>query len=182
MNRSSGIHGIGVLVILLAVFYTPSDSWAASATPIPAPCTVRNFVVSVGTTQGAAGTQYTPLIFHNHQPSTCSLSGIPSAQPVYGAKKIKVGPPAIKNAVTGRGATVNLVGLSGTASVEYAMGTAANYPKEKCLPKLVDGVIITFPNWKGTIAHQYFPMAKNFVCTKLSSTRISGVVLGSMGQ
>lgn len=171
----------GAILSILTMLFSDAAVAAAAQPTIPT-CLARDFVVSIGSAGGAAGTQYTNLIFKKHFLGTCRIKGIPTAQPVLGAKEVKVGPLSVKDTASDMGGWITLAGYGATASVQFATVTAANYPKAKCAPKFFDGVVLIFPVWKGTNSHQYFPLKKNALCTKISSTRVSAVVSGSIGE
>jgi hypothetical protein len=145
-------------------------------------CSVKNLTERTGPTGAAAGTAYTYLIFINHGPRACALSGVPRAQPVVGSKHYRVGPYASINSIAGRGGLVTLASRTGAANVLYAISTAQNYPKANCLPQYATGVVVTFHASSSLRLATYFPMRKQLVCTKLQSTKISGVAKGTSGN
>jgi hypothetical protein len=145
-------------------------------------CSVKNLAERTGPTGGAAGTAYTYLIYINHGSKACALSGVPRAQPVVGSNHYRVGPYASINSIAGRGGLATLAARTGTANVLYAISTAQNYPKANCLPRYATGVVVTFHASSSLRLATYFPMRKQLVCTKLQSTRISGVAKGTSGN
>jgi hypothetical protein len=145
-------------------------------------CSAKNLTERTGRTGAAAGTSYTNLVFTNHGATACSLSGIPRAQPVVGSKHTSVGPYASINRVSGRGGLVILPARKGVANVLYAMSTAQNYPRAKCIPRYANGVVITLRISTSVRLAAYFPMGKDLVCTKLQSTTVAGVAAGITGR
>lgn len=156
-----------------------SGSTEPTATKTFDGCTSEDFSYSVGVTEGAAGTSYTTLIFTNTSQQECTLEGVPSAQPVTGDSHKAVGPASSANDVTGRGEAV-LLKPGDTASVQYAVATASNYSADECVVASSDGVMIGFDTPKAQISN-FFPMAGYEVCTKITSTFVSGVVPGADG-
>ena len=145
-------------------------------------CSGKSLTERTGPTGAAAGTAYTYLIFINHGTKACALSGVPKAQPVVGSNHYRVGPYASINSIAGRGKLVILTARTGTANVLYAISTAQNYPKANCLPRYATGVVVTFHASSSLRLATYFPIRKQLVCTKLQSTRISGVGKGTSGN
>jgi hypothetical protein len=145
-------------------------------------CSVKNLTERTGPTGAAAGTAYTYLIYLNHGTKACTLSGVPRAQPVVGSNHYRVGPYASINSIAGRGGLVTLAARTGAANVLYAISTAQNYPKANCLPRYATGVVVTFHASSSLRLATYFPMRKQLVCTKVQSTRISGVARGTSGN
>lgn len=170
---------VGVIAIAGSVATANVSRSAVSA------CSVKNLTERTGPTGAAAGTAYTYLIIINHGPKACVLSGVPRAQPVVGSRHYRVGPYASINSINsmaGRGGLVTLAARTGTANVLYAISTAQNYPKANCLPRFANGVVVTFHAASSLRLATYFPMRKQLVCTKLQSTRISGVAKGTSGN
>lgn len=134
-----------------------------------------------GRTGAAAGTSYYTLEIVNHSPQSCTLKGIPVAQPgfnSYGTPSFAaVGPPAVKDSFAGRGNIV-VIRTGKIASVELGIGTAANYPAGKCAPRTITEVDVAFSMGKST-ANVEFSLPKQAVCTKLASTNIAGIALGT---
>lgn len=172
----AGTAGMMVSGFLLLVGGAePASATKTVAVPV---CSPSSLVLTVGKTGAAAGTEYTNLRLTNHSGHACFIPPVSSAQSVVGRSHTPVGLPAGKLTVAGRGRGVILVARKGVASVEYAVGTALNYPSARCIPRYSNGVLVTFTflviKWS-----LYFPRARQLVCTKLVSTSISGVALGT---
>ena len=135
----------------------------------------------IGRTGAETGTTYTTLEIVNHSGRACTLSGIPTAQPgfiTYGMPSFEpVGPPAGAVSYAGRGKTV-VIRAGKVASVEFAISTAANYPRHACAPRTISNVDVTFHVGRMAVKLGY-PLPSQAVCTKLDSTSIYGIVLGT---
>ena len=146
-----------------------------------APCTHSSLSPKVGNSGAAAGTFYINLMIINHSNSRCSLTGVPTAQTGFLSYSltpfVPIGLPASKVIYQKRGGTVWLAPHA-TASVEFSISSAANYPVKKCVAKNVSAVRITFGSGK-TLLHLLYPLSKVQVCTKIANTFIAGVVLGT---
>ncbi|OIQ66791.1 hypothetical protein GALL_516370 [mine drainage metagenome] len=117
------------------------------------------------------------LIFTNHGAVACAISGIPSAQPVVGAKHRPVGGESNFGPVPRwTGAPVILAARKGSTYVRYSMRIPTpNYPMfHGCLPKTTDGVVITFRSETKVLLTGFFRIAKYPVCTDDQSTTIEG--------
>jgi hypothetical protein len=169
-------------LVIAGVTFEGSVATASAKKTAVTFCAVKSLTEKTGRTGAAAGTAYTDLVFTNRGATTCSLSGIPKAQPVFGLKHTPVGPSASINRITGRGGLVKLAAHKGVANVLYAMSTAENYPKAKCIPKYATGVVITLRSSTRLLLTTYFAMSKKLVCTKLQSTTIAGVTAGATGN
>lgn len=170
---------IAALIILLTACSSSTKTPAQTPTASNEGCTSSDFAYSVGETEGAAGTSYTTLIFENIGKQSCTLVGTPTAQPVGGESAKAIGPESTKNEVEGRGDQVVLK-PGEKASVLYAVATASNYTPEECVAVDSDGVEVTLSGELLNLSH-VFALRPYEVCTKLSSTFISGVVSGANG-
>jgi hypothetical protein len=167
--------GAGLLVT------SPAGAATDVAHLTPTACRSTWLAPQVGRVSGAAGTTYVNLKMVNRTARSCSLSGTPVAQAgfiSYGnVPFVAVGPPATKLIYPGRGRTVVLAPNS-VASVELGIATADNYPPSQCRAKAASVVRITFT--RGVVRTQlYYPIPSTKVCTKLASTSIAGVALGT---
>ncbi len=146
-----------------------------------APCTYSSLSPKVGDNGGAAGTTYINLMIINHSKTSCSLTGIPAAQTGFLSYSqtpfVPVGLSASKVIYQRRGGMVWLAPHA-TASVEFSISTAANYPAKKCVARNISIVRITFTSGK-TLLHLLYPLSKVQVCTKIKNTFIAGVALGT---
>lgn len=187
-------RAISALVVAGAAFVAPlgGNALISSAGGVTAsPCHTSWLTPKMGRSSGAAGTTWYTLEIINHSKFSCSLSGTPVAMPgfqTYGMVPWEnVGPRAGTAAFAGRGGVVLL--LPGrVASIDLGVSTAANYPPTKCVPQTIGGVKVTFaasvPEAVAKIKQPppvilaYF-LPKQAVCTKLASTSITGIAMGT---
>lgn len=163
------------ILLLIALLVLAGCSSSDSKIEKPAACGETDFSYSVGATEGAAGTNYTPLIYTNTSDRACVFEGMPTAQPVLGEEQSNASEPSKQNASTG--ITEPLTLESGDqASVLFAVATASNYPDEECVSSQADGVRVTFKKPSFTA---YFSLPGYEVCTKLVNTFVSGIVAGN---
>lgn len=171
-----------LLVTLLSIFISSAiaNPMVAAAASL-GPCTSTSLSPKVGNTGGAAGTTYINLKINNHSKTTCSLTGIPSAQTGFLSFSqtpfVAVGLPASKRIYPGRGGTVWLAPHA-TASVEFGISTAGNYLAKKCAVKNSYELQVTFNSGKSAVRLLY-PLPKTQVCTKIANTFIAGVAQGT---
>jgi hypothetical protein len=169
----------GITSVLLSIPWTGplvGSRLASAATPT---CYSSWLTAKLGRSSGAAGTSYITLEIVNHSASSCSLRGTPVALPgnvSSGAHWVSVGPQAVKVTYAGRGGLV-VIRTGRVASVEFGVATAGNYSKNKCGPKAITGVEIIF-SAKSPVYLDY-PLPRQAVCTKLASTSITGIALGT---
>lgn len=157
-------------------FATVGAAGAAATT-----CDASALTLKLGRISGAAGTTWYTLEFVNHSKKSCSLSGTPIARPgfmSYGMTPwVAVGPRSTTDRFAGRGGTV-VIPPRETASVDLGVGTAANYPKSTCAPRFILGVQLSFASPARPTRFD-FTLPKVAVCTKLASTSITGIALGT---
>ena len=146
-----------------------------------APCRSSWLTPKVGRMSAAAGTAYITLEIIDHGTFACALSGTPIAQPGFYSYSMQpfvaVGPRAVRITYPGRGHTILLTPHS-VASVELGISTAGNYPPRQCGPRDISVVQLTFKMRTASIRLDY-PLRTQAVCTKVPSTQIAGVVLGT---
>ena len=146
-----------------------------------APCRSLWLTPKVGRMSAAAGTAYITLEIIDHGTFACALSGTPIAQPGFYSYSMQpfvaVGPRAVRITYPGRGHTILLTPHS-VASVELGISTAGNYPAGQCDPRNISAVELTFKMRTLSLRLDY-PLRTQAVCTKVPSTQIAGVVLGT---
>jgi hypothetical protein len=129
----------------------------------------------------AMGTTWYTLEIVNHSKSNCSLSGTPVARPGFLTYSMlpwaNVGPRSDSASFAGRGGTV-IIRSGKLASVSFGVSTALNYPPKECAPKFVSGVQLTFTKLTPSVSLDYF-LPHQSVCTKLASTSVTGIALGT---
>ena len=170
---------LGAALAVTAGSFVAMSSGAAGSNAVA--CQTGWLTAKTGRASAAAGTSYYTLEIVNHSAQSCTLKGIPVARPgfnSYGMPSFAaVGPPAVKESFAGRGNVV-VMRTGKIASVELGIGTAANYPRVKCAPRTITEVDVAFSMGK-TTAHVEFSLPKQAVCTKLASTNIAGIALGT---
>lgn len=148
---------------------------SASAAPVPK-CTAHSDISArFVSPNGAGGMFYFLIAFPNSGATSCSVSGVPRAQPVQGLSKTPVGPAAIYQPIAGvsRG-TVVLHAHGGRIYVEYYIMNEANISKSRCKPATANGVEL---QPFGT-RNFYIPINRpgaTEVCTKLASTSVGAL-------
>lgn len=174
------VTGISIMTLFVSLVGAPfaDNAVAGAATPR---CFSSSLTPMIGQSSGAAGTTYITLEIRNHSTSSCTLSGTPTALPgnvpKVGPHWISVGPPSSKLTFAGRGGNV-IIRPGKIASVELGISTAGNYSPSTCGPKMVSGVEIIFSPTKSAVYLTY-RLPRQAVCTKLASTSIAGIVLGT---
>jgi hypothetical protein len=125
----------------------------APSTPIdPTICRSSALSVTVGSSEGAAGTIYASLRFTNTGPNQCVLHGFPGVSYVGGDNGAQIGPAAEHDGV--KGAAVNLP-HGGVASAQLAMVQVLNYDAAACHPTPVKGLRVYPP---GETASVFVPL------------------------
>jgi len=120
---------------------TPTTA-APSTTAVAAggPCTSGQLSVTTGSSQGAGGTDFLPLIFTNTSAALCTLKGFPGVSAVI-ANGVQLGQPAIRESL----------GTSPLVSLEPGQTTQATFtyvsPNIACTsPTLALGLRVYPPN------------------------------------
>lgn len=179
MRRNVVVMNVLALALAGACVQQSSPALAVAATSATgaAACTTSALATTLGASSGAAGTIYWTLIVRNRSRRPCRLAGIPSVQPVRSAtSRVAVGPPATVAPMPGRGRTMTLR-PNARASVVLGLGQTANYPTSRCRPMRAEAFVVTF-RLGGSRATLVYSIKGSTVCTKLPSTRISGVAAG----
>ena len=150
---------------------------AASAAPAK-DCAPAQLRISLGVSQGAAGTIYDPVVFTNTGPA-CTIFGVPAIQPVIGGAShshVAVGPPA-RNMSMGQMPAMHVVKTGKSVSDAFAVVETGNYTTSTCLPKNARAIVVTMGNF---VHHAYVPL-KISVCTKKASTSTRLIAAGTTG-
>ena len=177
MIATAALSFAGLSIVFTGLPIIASGTASAST----ATCFSSSLTAKSGRASGAAGTTYFNLEIINHSLSNCSLSGtpvsLPGNVPKSGPHWVSTGPQSVKISYAGRGGTV-VIKPGRVASVELGVSTAGNYSPATCRPKMITGVEIVFANAKSPVYLQY-RLPKQAVCTKIASTSIAGVALGT---
>ncbi len=162
----TGVFGFGLAAPLGAT----TTARVASAN-----CEPSQLRVSVARPQGTAGTIYYPIVFTNRG-GACWIWGVPGIQPVVGAKRHPLGPPATNESV-GKMPARHLLGHGAAVSVGYGVAESGNYPAATCRARNASGVLVTLAPF---IRPTYLALRIS-VCTRLSSTHTQLLVAGRTG-
>jgi hypothetical protein len=110
---------------------TPSASPTPSVTPTPTPtstgttgvsaCALSTLTISLGETQGAAGSRYVPIVFANKGSAACTLNGYPAVSFVGDGNGTTIGPPADNDPTTTPTAQTVQPGSSVTSLLRVAI-------------------------------------------------------------
>jgi hypothetical protein len=119
---------------------TPSVDAGTRTQAAAPPCSSRQLTLTVGLSQGAAGTQYQPLRLLNHGP-LCTLAGYPGVS-LLAADGSQIGSPAEKAA--GRSVTVQL-GPQAVAHAVLSIANAGSFPASTCRPRQAESVRVYPP-------------------------------------
>jgi Domain of unknown function (DUF4232) len=138
-----------------------SGSTATAATPN---CASSQMKLSIGRSNGAAGTIYYPIVFTN-EGGTCVIWGVPAVQPVAGASHRAVGPAARNNSM-GQMPARHTLKKGQSVYDAYGVGETGNYSKSTCGPKNASGVRVSLA---GFVSAHVLTLTIS-TCTKLAST------------
>jgi hypothetical protein len=130
----------------------PAATTAAAAPVDPSICHSSALAVTLGTSEGAAGTVYVSLRFTNTGPARCVIHGFPGVSYVGGDNGAQIGPAAEHDGV--KGAAVNLP-HGAVASAQLAMVQVLNYDASACHPTPVKGLRVYPP---GETASVFVPL------------------------
>ena len=177
-----GVLGTTPLVVTLAtpiaVCVGGTTAWTSVTTALPlAPrCRAAALSMSLGASNGAAGTIYYALIVRNASTSACVVTGVPTVRALRSlAGTSYLGPPARVVTMAGYGLPVRLV-PGARASVALGVAETGNWSHATCAPASAAGVAVTLAG-----ARHVVPLRIS-VCTKLASLTIRGVVAGVSGN
>ncbi|MGD0053822.1 MAG: DUF4232 domain-containing protein [Acidimicrobiales bacterium] len=148
---------------------------SASSTAAPA-CSSAMLKVTVGRSQGTAGTIYYPIIFTNQSGSTCSIYGVPMIQPV-GVGRISIGPVA-RNTSRGEMPASHTLKTGQSVSVAFGVIETGNYTPSTCVAKAARGAVVSM----GSFLHNRYVHLNMLVCTKRASTTTHLITAGVTGE
>ncbi|NEN06432.1 DUF4232 domain-containing protein [Diaminobutyricibacter tongyongensis] len=108
---------------------TPSPTVTPTPTPTPTPtatagtgtCGVSTLTITLGETEGAAGSRYVPIIFTNKGSVGCTLTGYPAVSFVGNGNGTPIGPPADNDPTTPPAQQLVSPGSSVTAQLRVAV-------------------------------------------------------------
>jgi Protein of unknown function (DUF4232) len=126
-------------------------------------CKSSQIAVSLGRSNGAAGTIYYSIDFVNRG-ATCRIWGVPAIQPATKGHG-PVGLPA-RNQSMGKMAAMHTLRRGDAVNVPFGVTETGNYPVSRCHPRYADGILVSIP---GFVTTRYVALRIS-VCTSLSST------------
>ncbi|HSN01966.1 MAG TPA: DUF4232 domain-containing protein [Acidimicrobiales bacterium] len=177
-----GAPGTATLLVKLATHTAMgvggTTAWTSVTTTLPvAPrCRSAALSMSLGASNGAAGTIYYALVFRNISTSACVVTGIPTVRAMRSlAAADYVGARARAVTMAGYGLPIRLA-PGARASVAYGVTQTGNYPSATCAPAPAVAVAVTVSGARGVIPLKFS------ICTKVVSTSIRGVVAGVSGN
>jgi hypothetical protein len=132
----------GVTATTTAPATPTSAPTSTPATSVAGGCPTSQLRIGLGTSQGAAGSVFVPLVFTNAGGTSCTLSGYPGVSYVTGATGQQVGQPASRDA--GAVTTVRLA-PNASASSTLREVNPANFPPGQCVPATVRGLRVYPP-------------------------------------
>ena len=174
MKVSRYLLAAGMLTsgLFAATSFAELESASAAATPNCAP---SHITVTLGQSEGAAGTIYYPIVFTNHG-AACAIWGVPAIQPVGGSAHTAVGPIARNDAV-GMMPVRHVVANAKSVSVAYGVVESGNYTPSACVARKASGVVVQL----GSFVNPTYVALPISVCTKIASTVTSLIVAGTTG-
>lgn len=116
----------------------------------PPPCPTSDLQVRLGTSNGAAGSTYLPIVFTNTGTVACTLYGYPGVSLAAGNPPAQVGAAAARNA----NQAPKLVTLApgGAANATLQVTNAGNYPAATCSPTPASTLVVYPPNQTASVA------------------------------
>jgi len=141
-------------------------------------CLAAHLRVSVGQSQGTAGTIYYPIVFTNAGPA-CALWGAPAIQPVVGGpthSHVAVG-PAARYLNMGAMPVRHVIATGKSVSGAFGVSESGNYTPSLCGAKTAHAIVVTLA---GFVPSRYLPLTIS-VCTKRTSTTTRLLVAGTTG-
>lgn len=170
-----------VSVVVLAAGLVLSSGVALTATAAPATprCASESLAMSVGQSDGTAGTVYYPLVFTNVTKQSCTVEGTPAVRASTGINSMGglfLGRPAlvVNKGVARYGDQITLR-PGQRASAAFGVVDTGNFTPATCVAKNASSVSVSF------MGRLYWGALRFSVCTKRASTTISGVVRGATG-
>jgi hypothetical protein len=142
---------------------SPSAVHPATAQPVaagPGMCTTGDLRLSVGPSNGTAGSFYYPLQFTNTSNVTCTMYGYPGVALVTQEGGSVVGPAAVRNPTFP--AEVVTLAPGGVAHASLQVAVAANYSASACGPVTGHSLQVYPP---GNYAALYVPLTAQ-MCSK----------------
>jgi len=163
------------LAVVASSFTIPMGNVTASADILRVWCTSSQIHVTVGRFQGAAGTNFAPLIFTNSG-TTCTLSGVPAVQPIADAVALRpVGPAAVSDS-KGMMPSLHTLRKGGSVSALIGFGDTLNYTPATCKPATIGGIEVSL----GNVVNRVVRLSGS-VCTRVPSVHTRLITDGAKG-
>jgi hypothetical protein len=141
-----------------------STSSSSAAVPAVTNCTTGDLGMSIGSTEGTAGTVYQHIVFANKGSKTCTIAGYPTVFLLDGSSNV-LGSGAVPTTVS-PGTTISLApGAKSHLAVGFPQ--AGNFPTGTCTANSVT-IRVFLP---GTASYLDAPLAKPY-CPGFSTTAI----------
>jgi hypothetical protein len=137
-------------------------------------CTAAQLKVTFGHPDGTAGTIYYSLTFTNTGKNQCSISGVPSVQPVADSVKLLPIGPAARNMSMGQMGVMHTLKKGQSTSAAIGFVETGNYTPSTCRPNTIIFLSVSL----GAVTNRRVSTGPLSVCTKISSvtTRLLGPV------
>lgn len=153
----------------------PSSGASAAAGGGDTNCLATELSVSLGTSNGAAGSTELPIVFSNIGNRTCMLDGYPGVSYLASPGGAQVG-----QAATRAGSGASPVALApGNAATSLVKATVvANYPADQCQPTAVEGLNVYSPNTTEAVYLPYATTGCATADTSITQLAVQPVVAG----
>jgi Protein of unknown function (DUF4232) len=159
---------------------TPAPTPSESTTPgSPPPCPTSALHVSTGQGNGAAGSQYVPIVFTNTSGDTCSLFGYPGVSFVTEGSGggSQIGRAADRSPLVTSQLITLVPGAAAHATLQIA--DAANFPAAKCQPVMAHWLKIYPPNQTAPLYLHFSTQACASHAKAAGTLNVQSVQLGS---
>ena len=128
---------------------TPTHTPTPTPTPTPtngavATCSVNDLSVTLGTFDGAAGSEYVPIKFTNTSSTPCELHGFPGVSFVGKGNGTQLGAAADWD--TSKAIVQNTLQPNAVVVANLKIALAANYDSSECQPLAADGLRVYPPH------------------------------------
>jgi hypothetical protein len=121
----------------------PSAAGSPHVAGLPS-CATADLSVTIGPSQGTAGSIYQPIVFTNTGSATCTLYGYPGVSLAGGSPVAQIGAAAARSTATAASIITLAPGAAANALLQYT--EAGNYSPSTCDPTPATELIIYPPN------------------------------------
>lgn len=142
----------------------PSEPAPAAAPPI---CAAANLAFKLGSSEGAAGSVYDPVIMTNQSAATCRLAGFPGVSFVAGDDGHQVGKPAGRD--MSKPYQTVMIAPGSSAKFVVRIVEAGNYSSAACGPVKARGLRIYTP---GETHSAFLPLSTD-ACSSMKITLLT---------